>query len=104
MNKTYVSGPMTGKPDLNFPAFNDAAAKLRAMGHDVVNPAEINPDHTMGWSECMRRDICALMDCNHVVTLPGWQASKGAKIEVRLALDLGMKVSNLADVLAEAQP
>ena len=95
---------MTGKPDLNFPAFNNAAAKLRAMGHDVVNPAEFGEEPGKQWSDYMRKDIRALMDCNHVVVLPGWQASKGAKIEVRLALDLGMKVSNLADVLAEAQP
>ena len=41
MKKTiYVSGPMSGLPDLNFPAFHAAAAELRALGHTVVNPAE----------------------------------------------------------------
>ena len=39
----YLSGPMTGLPDLNFPAFHAAADKLRSQGVQVVNPAE--PDH-----------------------------------------------------------
>lgn len=90
---------MTGLPDLNFPAFHEAAALLRARGVNVVNPAEFGEEPGKQWSDYLRKDIKALMDCDHVVTLPGWQASKGAKIEVRLALDLGMQVSNLADVL-----
>ena len=40
----YIAGPMTGRPDLNFPAFHAAATTLRDAGFDVVNPAEINPD------------------------------------------------------------
>ncbi|MBT9158943.1 MAG: hypothetical protein DDT26_00192 [Dehalococcoidia bacterium] len=43
--RIYISGPMTGLHDLNFPAFRDAAAKLRAIGYEVVNPAELNPEH-----------------------------------------------------------
>jgi hypothetical protein len=45
---------MSGLPDLNFPAFRAAASKLRAVGIDAVNPAEINPDPNATWSECMR--------------------------------------------------
>ena len=46
--RIYVAGPMTGHPELNFPAFHAAATELRALGHHVENPAEINADaHTI---------------------------------------------------------
>ena len=37
----YIAGPMTGLPDLNFPTFHTEAARLRSLGHEVINPAEI---------------------------------------------------------------
>lgn len=95
----YIAGPMTGLPDLNFPAFHDAAAELRAAGFKVVNPAEINPDHTMAWADCMRRDIKALMGCDCIVLLPGWMDSRGARLERHIAVQLGMQVFDLQDLL-----
>jgi hypothetical protein len=47
-NKTiYISGPMSGLPNLNFPAFYAAQAKLEAEGYKVVNPAEIGKNLTV---------------------------------------------------------
>ena len=43
MTRVYIAGPMTGLPDFNYPAFNAAAAKLRALGLEVLNPAENPP-------------------------------------------------------------
>ena len=40
--RVYCSGPMTGHPDHNIPAFNAAAKRLREQGHFVVNPAELS--------------------------------------------------------------
>lgn len=57
--RTYICGPMSGIEALNFPAFHAEARRLRALGHTVVNPAEINPDPAMGWAQCMRRDMRA---------------------------------------------
>lgn len=90
--RAYIAGPMTGMPDLNFPAFNQAAATLRASGFEVVNPAEINPDHTMEWEECMRRDIAELVRCDSIYMLPGWERSKGATLEHHIAERLGMLI------------
>lgn len=87
----YVSGPMTGKPDLNFPAFHKAAASLRASGYEVVNPAELNPDPNASWEQCMRVDIAALMSCTAIAMLPGWEHSRGAKLERQIADALGMR-------------
>ena len=97
----YLSGPMTGLPDYNYPAFNAMAAQLRRHGFTVVNPAELNADRPDGavWSDYLRRDIAALMGCTHIVLLPGWKNSRGARIEVSLAGDLGMSI-HFAEALA----
>ncbi len=65
MKRIYLSGPMTGLPGLNFAAFHAMTTNLRAGGHTVTNPAEINPDGGT-WNDCMRRDIAALMDWDTV--------------------------------------
>lgn len=91
--RIYVAGPMTGYPDLNFPAFHAAAAELRAQGHHVENPAEINADPNAKWLDCMRMDIARLVTCDAVYLLPGWEKSRGAKVEHGLAVGLGFQVS-----------
>jgi hypothetical protein len=88
--KIYLAGPMTGYPDFNFPAFHAAAKKIRDEGHECVNPAEIVSDTTTPWVDCMKRDIAGLLTCEAVATLPGWEKSKGASLEVLIAKTLGM--------------
>jgi hypothetical protein len=88
--KIYIAGPMTGIKDLNFPLFHQAAAALRALNHIAVNPAEINPDQTAAWIDCMKADIQELIECDAVAVLPGWINSKGARLEVEIATKLGM--------------
>lgn len=92
MKRVYIAGPMTGLPDLNFPAFHAEAAKLRAMGHQVVNPAEVNPDQGMSWTDCMRSDIAELVKCDAIRLLPGWEFSKGATLEEHIAERLGLQI------------
>lgn len=95
---TYLAGPMTGLPDYNYPAFHAAAAKLRAMGHTVLNPAE-NPAPPCGtWQAYMRMALAQLVQCQSIVMLPGWGCSRGAMIERELALSLGMEVVLFEDV------
>ncbi len=88
----YIAGPMTGLPDLNFPAFHARAAELRALGYDVINPAEINPDSHMSWRDCMRTDIAALVFCDAIDMLPGWENSRGATLEFDIANRLGLTI------------
>lgn len=90
--RIYVAGPMTGLPHRNFPAFHAAAAHLRTYGYTVINPAEINPDHTISWEDCMRKDISELVTCACIYLLPGWQNSKGATLEHHIADRLGMHI------------
>ena len=77
---------MTGIKDKNVPAFMKAAIALRARGHRVINPAELDigePRST--WEGCLQRDIKELMRCNAVATLSGWHGSKGALLETYIA-------------------
>lgn len=97
--RVYISGPMTGMPENNFPAFHAAARELRALGLDVVSPAEINSECGGRWEDYLRKDIKALCDCDTLVLLPGWEASRGAHLELHLAHRLGMKISALGDFL-----
>lgn len=98
--RVYVSGKMTGLPFLNYPAFIAAGLQLTGAGFDVVNPATLDHGrHDGSWASHMRVDIKALMDCDGVALLPGWQDSKGARTEFDLAQRLGMDVRDLADWL-----
>jgi nucleoside 2-deoxyribosyltransferase len=101
IKRLYLAGPMSGIPQLNFPRFHEEAARLRALGYEVVNPAELNnedpnavfsskaekEDH---WRKCMRVDIKHLLTCDSVALLEGWTASRGARLEQHVALELGM--------------
>lgn len=97
--RIYLAGPMTGLPQFNYPAFHVEAARLRALGYHVENPAEINP-HGGEWLECMRRDIARLVTCDAVALLPGWGRSRGALIERGLAISLGIKARPCAEYQA----
>jgi hypothetical protein len=97
MRRVYISGPMTGVPLFNVPAFNLAAAHLRGFGFHVENPAE--SPHCDSWQGYMRLALVQIARCDWLYMLPGWSGSKGALIEHRLAVDIGLRV-----VYAAASP
>lgn len=90
--KLYVSGPMTGYIDHNFPAFNAAAEKVRSLGYEAVNPVDINTDTNTPWVTCLRNDLKALCDCEGIVMLPGWHNSTGAHLELNVAHRLQLPI------------
>ncbi len=91
--RLYIAGPMTGIEDFNYPAFNAAAKRLRAQGHDVINPAENdNGDTSQPWSYYMRLDIHHVLNVEGVAVLPGWKESRGARLEVTVATALGLPI------------
>lgn len=104
--RAYISGPMTGYEDFNYPAFHYAAAEMRRRGHEVVSPAEqadasgLDPQ-VHEWADFIRWDICVLVQCDTIVLLHGWHRSKGARLEHHIALELGMQVLTLAEALEE---
>ncbi len=84
--KLYLLGPMTGMVDQNHPAFHEAAAKLRAMGHEVLSPAEHDiPEAQLsedGWVKALEYDVgeCVCKVQGYAV-LEGFQHSRGAMLE-----------------------
>lgn len=90
MKRIYLSGKMSGMPEMNYPAFNAEAARLRALGFHVENPAENSEQSS--WEDYMKAAIIQMLSCEVVVMLPGWSESRGALIERELALRVGLKV------------
>lgn len=99
MKRVYISGPMSGFADLNIPAFNAEAIRLRAMGLDVVNPVDLNPQPATCWEQCMRNDIAALMTCDTLALLSGWELSDGANLELHIAHRVGIRIVNAGDIV-----
>ena len=100
--RLYLSGPMTGQKDFGRPAFEAATAALRAMGHFVVSPVELDfepkeagqRDADTLWRAFLIRDVAVLLTSHFdaIAVLPGWQRSKGARLEVLTAIFAGMMV------------
>lgn len=111
--KLYLAGKMSGMPNLNFPLFNAEAKRLRALGYEIVNPAEINggmaelglvanmtpEQQAKHWRACMRRDIPAMLACDGVALLHDWETSKGARLEVHNAREFEMPIMMAAEIV-----
>ena len=96
LSSFYLSGPMTGLPEFNYPAFNEATYSLRESGYSVFSPAEsFQGDTTLDFTVYMREDIKALLSVDAVIVLEGWENSAGAVTEVLVALSLGLPILDL---------
>jgi hypothetical protein len=104
--KIYCAGPMRGYDNYNFPAFDATSNFIRGLGHVAVNPADLDRVHE-GWVDyppddmvididlkkrCMTRDLLAIMECDAIYLMQGWEKSKGAQAELALAKFLGLSV------------
>ena len=91
MKKIYISGKITN--NANYKAdFEAAELALKIAGFQPVNPAEEQLPDGATWADYMRHDLKLLCDCDAIYMLNGWRESAGAKIEHKLARDLGIEI------------
>ena len=85
----YVSGPMSGIKDYNYPAFQLAAQMLREQNikiespHELPRPAkwdDMEPEAL--WTHMMNLCMDQIDRCQGIIMLPGWPQSRGAKREL----------------------
>jgi dUTP pyrophosphatase len=100
--KIYVCGGVTHNPGFR-QQFAATTARLRAVGHEVIDPTEkfatdnggeLAPVGSPRYEEIMRACFTDVEQCDAVCTLTGWQNSGGATREVELAKKLGKIVSS----------
>lgn len=89
---TYISGPMTGIKDWNFPEFYKAQKFLTSRGDKVFNPTQNSLGCGFERSDFLRFDIQALLVCDKIYMLLGWNNSSGAILEKSIAEALGYEV------------
>lgn len=88
-NKTlYISGKITGLP---MPAvlskFKAAQSRYERTGLKVINPLNVKPLFNRPFWFCyMIADIRQLLKCDTIVLLSDWHDSKGARIELVIAI------------------
>lgn len=93
MSKIYISGAITGTNDY-MKRFAQAQVELMKLGYSVVNPTTVNamlPKDTT-WEEYMKMSMTMLEMCDGIYMLDGWEKSKGANMELKKAMELGLKI------------
>lgn len=98
----YLSGPMTGLPNYNYPTFNSAAEIVRSHGYIVFNPAEcFEGAQDLPKEVYMHEDLRAVIDSEAVILLPDWDKSSGSIVEVEVARACGLPLISLRDFIVK---
>lgn len=89
--KVYLSGPMSGHPEYNIPKFKQVTERLRELGFEVKAPHEVcahipQESHP---TEFMPPNIIALVECDAIFQMEGWQLSRGCRAEAAVAIITG---------------
>lgn len=118
--RLYLAGPMSGIPQFNFPAFFAATKRLRDLGYDIVSPAELDEEHIRtqalsssdgapdkvdrSWGDFLSRDVKIVADAvKGIVFLPGWEKSRGARLEAFVGLLCGHNFASYDEDLGLVQ-
>lgn len=108
-HRVYIAGPMSGHPKFNVPAFVAAQKNLVAQGLDAILPVDMDSPAERrqllaskdgsepgprSWATLLSEDLKLIGDTGveGIAVLPGWQYSKGAKLETYFSRLLGLEI------------
>lgn len=91
--KCYIAGKIGDLPKEVYEAeFERAKTEVIALGYLPVSPVDLPHQHGRTWSEYMREDVIAMLQCDAVYAIRNWRQSPGATIEINTALSIGIDV------------
>ena len=95
----YLSGPMSGYEDHNYTQFELNAMTLRDDGLKIESPhenvwpvAHENLTEAALWMQMMEKAVTQMDKCHGIILMKGWAQSKGARVELDIALTKGWPV------------
>lgn len=93
--RVYLSGPITNVK--NYKGLFMFAEELAGWETEqVYNPASQIPSSS-SWKQAMHRCLSEITNYDTVVMLPGWNVSRGARLERDVALACGMRVVDFGE-------
>ena len=91
--KIYISLPITGHDIEEVEASCIfASAVLRKKGHTPVSPLELDHRDPEDYEAVIGTDITALLLCDAVLLMEGWEQSKGCRLEHAAAEIYGKQI------------
>lgn len=92
--RVYLSGPITNVKNYKG-LFMFVEELVGWEAEQIYNPASQIPSSS-SWEQAMHRCLSEITNYDTVVMLPGWNVSRGARLERDVALACGMRVLELS--------
>lgn len=96
--KAYLSLPISGKDTYEIRrTLRKGYDYLRAQGYQIITPYDASPNANASYAEHMGKDIQALLECDVVLMMPGWEDSRGCQCEKATAEIYGKDIIYYGD-------